>query len=89
MTTYQFGMLGVGVMGRNLAWNIADHGFSVAVWNREQDMLEQVLWDAGDWKALAVTGRLADSVVPTTTAFPAVSTAIRFPISSPTPPITV
>ena len=41
--TYQFGMLGVGVMGRNLAWNIADHGYTVSVWNRELDMLDDVL----------------------------------------------
>jgi 6-phosphogluconate dehydrogenase len=43
MTTYQLGMLGVGVMGRNLAWNIADHGYTVAAWNREQDMLDEVV----------------------------------------------
>jgi len=42
-TTYQVGVLGVGVMGRNLAWNIADHGYTVAVWNREADMLAEVL----------------------------------------------
>jgi 6-phosphogluconate dehydrogenase len=31
----QFGMVGLGVMGANLALNVADHGFTVAVWNRE------------------------------------------------------
>src|SRR5436853_2123788 len=31
----QFGMIGLGVMGENLALNVEDHGFSVAVWNRE------------------------------------------------------
>ena len=41
--SYQFGMLGVGVMGRNLAWNIADHGTTVAAWNREPEMLDEVL----------------------------------------------
>jgi 6-phosphogluconate dehydrogenase len=46
MTTYQFGMLGVGVMGRNLAWNIADHGYTVSAWNREQDMLADVVAQA-------------------------------------------
>src|ERR1043165_2400742 len=29
-TTYDFGMIGLGVMGRNLLLNIADHGFSIA-----------------------------------------------------------
>ena len=29
-TTYKFGMIGLGVMGRNLLLNMADHGFAVA-----------------------------------------------------------
>ena len=33
----QFGMVGLGVMGSNLALNIEDHGFSVAIWNREPE----------------------------------------------------
>ncbi|HTM21333.1 MAG TPA: NADP-dependent phosphogluconate dehydrogenase, partial [Kofleriaceae bacterium] len=43
MTSYQIGVLGVGVMGRNLAWNIADHGYTVSAWNREPEMLDEVL----------------------------------------------
>ncbi|MFL6244565.1 MAG: NADP-dependent phosphogluconate dehydrogenase [Thermoanaerobaculia bacterium] len=30
-------MIGLGVMGANLALNIEEHGFSVAVWNRETE----------------------------------------------------
>ena len=30
----QFGVAGMGVMGQNLALNVADHGFRVAVWDR-------------------------------------------------------
>ncbi len=41
--TFQFGMIGLGVMGRNLAWNIADHGYSVATWNREPEMTDEVM----------------------------------------------
>jgi 6-phosphogluconate dehydrogenase len=33
----QFGVIGLGVMGQNLALNIADHGQSVAVWNLEPE----------------------------------------------------
>jgi 6-phosphogluconate dehydrogenase len=33
----QFGMIGLGVMGRNLAMNVEEHGFPVAVWNLETD----------------------------------------------------
>jgi 6-phosphogluconate dehydrogenase len=35
-----FGMIGLGVMGSNLALNIEEHGFSVAVWNREPEMTD-------------------------------------------------
>ena len=31
----QIGVLGLGVMGENLARNLEDHGFTVAVWNRD------------------------------------------------------
>ncbi len=35
----QFGVIGLAVMGRNLALNISDQGYSMAVWNLEtQDM---------------------------------------------------
>ncbi len=33
----EFGVIGLGVMGANLALNIEDHGFSVAVWNRDPE----------------------------------------------------
>jgi 6-phosphogluconate dehydrogenase len=40
-----FGMIGLAVMGKNLALNIADHGFTVAVWNKEPDLLAQAVRD--------------------------------------------
>ncbi|HYM62850.1 MAG TPA: NADP-dependent phosphogluconate dehydrogenase [Thermoanaerobaculia bacterium] len=39
----QFGMIGLGVMGANLVLNIEEHGFSVAVWNREGDAVNRFL----------------------------------------------
>ena len=36
-TMCDFGVIGLGVMGQNLALNVADHGFRVAVWNRKSD----------------------------------------------------
>src|SRR4028119_905544 len=41
----QFGMIGLGVMGANLALNVADHGFTVAVWNREWEKAEKFCAD--------------------------------------------
>jgi 6-phosphogluconate dehydrogenase len=37
----QFGMIGLGVMGENLALNVEEHGFSVAVWNLEGDWVDR------------------------------------------------
>ena len=37
MAQAQFGMIGLAVMGRNLALNIEEHGFPVVVWNLETD----------------------------------------------------
>ncbi|HEY9230984.1 MAG TPA: NAD(P)-binding domain-containing protein, partial [Blastocatellia bacterium] len=39
----QFGMIGLGVMGRNLALNIEAHGFPVAVWNLETDWVDSFI----------------------------------------------
>jgi 6-phosphogluconate dehydrogenase len=36
-----FGLMGLAVMGRNLALNVNDHGFSMAVWNRDQTTLQK------------------------------------------------
>ncbi len=39
----QFGIVGLGVMGQNLALNVHDHGYTVAVWNLEPEMLDEFL----------------------------------------------
>ena len=39
----QFGMIGMAVMGRNLALNILDHGTSVAVYNREPELTKSAV----------------------------------------------
>ena len=41
------GMIGLAVMGRNLALNIADHGFRVAVWNLEQPVTDKFVAEYG------------------------------------------
>lgn len=37
---YQFGMVGLGTMGRNLVYNMADHGFTVAGYDRDQKQVD-------------------------------------------------
>jgi 6-phosphogluconate dehydrogenase len=41
----RFGVIGLAVMGSNLALNVSDHGFAVAVWNRGIETTEQFLND--------------------------------------------
>src|ERR1700755_1129254 len=45
--TANIGMVGLAVMGRNLALNIADHGFRVGVWNLEQPVTDKFVADNG------------------------------------------
>lgn len=39
----QFGMIGMAVMGRNLAFNLLDHGVSVAAYNLEPEMTQSAV----------------------------------------------
>jgi 6-phosphogluconate dehydrogenase len=57
----EFGVIGLAVMGRNLALNINDHGFSVAAWNLEQPMTDKFLAD-NKGRTLTGTKSLADLV---------------------------
>jgi 6-phosphogluconate dehydrogenase len=41
MAKASFGMIGLGVMGENLALNVEEHGFPVAVWNLEGEWVDR------------------------------------------------
>ena len=41
--TFDIGLIGLSVMGRSLALNMADHGFKVAGYNRSPEVTEQVM----------------------------------------------
>jgi 6-phosphogluconate dehydrogenase len=43
MSGSNFGIVGLGTMGRNLALNIESHGYRVAVWNLETEWVDQFL----------------------------------------------
>ena len=43
----QFGMIGMAVMGRNLALNLLDHGVSVAAYNLEPEMTDSAVAESG------------------------------------------
>ncbi|MEM6673617.1 MAG: NADP-dependent phosphogluconate dehydrogenase [Planctomycetota bacterium] len=55
-----FGMIGLGVMGRNLAFNVIDRGYSVAAWNLEPEMTASAVAESGG--ALQDTASLAELV---------------------------
>jgi 6-phosphogluconate dehydrogenase len=59
--TSQFGMIGLGVMGANLALNIEEHGFSVAFWNREPEKTAEFC-NQNRGKKLTATRTLAEFV---------------------------
>ena len=43
---FDLGMIGLGVMGRNLLLNMADHGFKVIGFNKSQEKLDRLIADA-------------------------------------------
>ena len=45
MSQSTFAMVGLGTMGRNLALNIEEHGFPMAVWNLETEWVDKFLSD--------------------------------------------
>ncbi len=62
MAEADVGMAGLGVMGLNLARNIASHGYPVVVWNREASHVDEVVTKyGGDGRLIA--GRTAEEFV--------------------------
>ncbi len=55
-----FGMIGLAVMGRNLALNVMDRGFDVAVWNLEPEMTRSAVEESQG--GLTGTATLAELV---------------------------
>src|ERR1043166_3154847 len=61
MPKSQFGMIGLAVMGSNLALNVEEHGFSVAVWNFEPERVDSFLKE-NEGKKFTGTKTLEDFV---------------------------
>ncbi|MET1412581.1 NADP-dependent phosphogluconate dehydrogenase [Roseibium sp. HPY-6] len=59
----EIGLIGLGTMGGNLALNIAENGFQIAVYNRTTEKTDQFITKAGDLSAKLVPSKtLADFV---------------------------
>lgn len=62
MEGYNYGMIGLGVMGRNLLYNIADNGFSVAGFDLDQEKVNQLHSDATSEMKIKGTGSMQEFV---------------------------
>jgi 6-phosphogluconate dehydrogenase len=51
---YQIGMIGLGVMGRNLLLNMADHGYAVAGYDKDENKVVTLENEAGSLEIFAV-----------------------------------
>jgi 6-phosphogluconate dehydrogenase len=56
----QYGLIGLGVMGENLALNITDHGFSLAVYNRTGEKTRAFVAGAARGRPITPTYSLAE-----------------------------
>ncbi len=56
------GLIGLAVMGRNLALNMADHGFTVAVYNRSSERTEEFLSGGASEASIVGTHSIEDLV---------------------------
>jgi 6-phosphogluconate dehydrogenase len=58
----QYGLIGLGVMGENLALNIEQHGFSLAVYNRTAERTRRFAAGEAQGKQITPTYHIADFV---------------------------
>src|SRR4051794_34741092 len=61
-STFDMGLIGLGVMGRNLALNVAEHGYSLLGHDRDREKVEATHRAAGGSLALDATLDIADFV---------------------------
>ena len=54
-STYDFGMIGLGVMGRNFLLNVADHGFSAAGLDLDAEKAQALNEESGDHPVTGTT----------------------------------
>ena len=52
---FEIGMVGLGVMGRNMVLNMADHGFSVAGYDKDVAKVEELSRESASRNVRGVT----------------------------------
>jgi len=63
MSQARIGLIGLGVMGRNLALNIADNGFKVAVYNRTTSAIHDFVDNAGSLAPQLVAAETPEAMI--------------------------
>ncbi|MCS5491043.1 NADP-dependent phosphogluconate dehydrogenase [Algoriphagus limi] len=61
-TQYDFGLIGLGVMGRNFILNVADHGFSAFGYDLDREKVDALKEEGGDLNRVDATQDLATFV---------------------------
>ena len=61
-TQYDFGLIGLGVMGRNFILNVADHGFSAFGYELDREKVDALKEEGGDLNRVDATQDLATFV---------------------------
>lgn len=62
MSKQKFGVIGLGVMGENLALNVESKGFPVAVYNRTSSVTDKFMAERGEGKQVKATYSMEDFV---------------------------
>src|SRR5690606_40980731 len=62
MNNYDFGIVGLGVMGRNLLLNIADNGFAVAGLDLDPQKAESLEAEVGEGHRIKVTTQVKEFI---------------------------
>ena len=63
MANARIGLIGLGVMGANLALNIAEKGFPVVVYNRTTSAIDDFIGDAGDLGGSLVAAQTPEALI--------------------------
>ncbi|HEY5364159.1 MAG TPA: NAD(P)-binding domain-containing protein, partial [Aestuariivirga sp.] len=63
MSEAEIGVIGMGVMGSNLALNIAEKGFKVAIWNRNDQVTQEVVRHAGPLAAKLIECKTYEELI--------------------------
>ena len=60
--TYDFGLVGLGVMGRNFILNVADNGFTAFGHDLDEDKVKSLLTEGGDTDKINASSKVEDFI---------------------------